>query len=57
MENELRVHGLFYMKMKENETKEKAEERFLQTIYNAGLDCLNSSLQFETEYEIEEKEC
>lgn len=56
MDNELRVTGLFYMKMNEGETKEEAEDRFLKTLYDAGLDCLNSSLQFETEYELQSKE-
>lgn len=50
-EDELRVTGLFYMKTLPGETKEEAEERFLNAIYAAGLDVCNASLKYELESE------
>jgi len=50
-EDELRVTGLFYMKTLHGETKEEAEERFLNAIYAAGLDVCNASLKYELESE------
>ena len=41
-EKELVVFGIFYLKMKEGETKKEAEERFINKLEESGIDWLDS---------------
>lgn len=41
-EKELVVYGIFYLKMKENETQKEAEERFINKLQDSGIDWLDS---------------
>lgn len=47
MEKELKIEGIFYMNMKENETQEEAESRFEKTLESVGIIVNSSCCSFE----------
>ena len=49
MEKELKIEGIFYMTMKENETQEEAELRFEKNLESVEIVMNNSCCSFETQ--------